>query len=757
MAKKTLDTNFLNLRTVFAYNLDNTNISTTKVLASDGKDGTFWSPPQLLGQLPTFNAFQAGTQVILATNTNRTLRLTASNGVGFIGSTLIGEYFTHFDVSGSTSISTIKKNRTNGTVNIQTSGFISAYVDTNTNIVTLSSSKSAPALSTGDFYFQQLKVVSSVQAPCDATGNSIIYGASYDTYPSFVAISPLTFSTLITTKQVFLSAYPYTAAGFLSLSSYTGNLFISSFSTISTLYITKPDFSTGMGSVSTMQYLNYSTNMSTVVKLSNDTQIEYLNAVGNTLARAFVVQLTDQFALVNTGLSTVSTNKTTKSLMFNTNASIFLNSVSYTTSTISTLAGAGLGVLSNFFTPTIIAFSTQLSTLSTSMNVNILQMSNTVNTNIATYFLSTASTFAQLPYISSMTLISTTKFLPYISSQTLQSTLKTLPYISSQSLISTFSVRNQLGLYTDISTFTQNVQSTVKGINENAPYISSLTLQSTLQSTFIFGNYIRNIASTTQGIIDYGAFNDYVSSISTLLPQGYIGNIDLALYSTTNAIFSRTSTISTLSYISSFAGLGQLYVSTPRSTILGCFRSSIGYNGYSGTTRNCYRVLNTVNNPFIAYDYKYDLYFSTAQLRIDNMSTYIVSTSQVQIDFNVCFSFPTTYSYPYSDADRLIPISSFLQYNNNNYVSLRNGTFSEYVNAYYNKTSGGTTVNNFGRYEKRISFVFSGDEIIKTYPYSNLLLHHRVLFAEYLPNPNIILLLQSYPSPTNSIFVSIYN
>ena len=301
MAKKTLDTNFLNLRTVFAYNLDNTNISTTKVLASDGKDGTFWSPPQLLGQLPTFNAFQAGTQVILATNTNRTLRLTASNGVGFIGSTLIGEYFTHFDVSGSTSISTIKKNRTNGTVNIQTSGFISAYVDTNTNIVTLSSSKSAPALSTGDFYFQQLKVVSSVQAPCDATGNSIIYGASYDTYPSFVAISPLTFSTLITTKQVFLSAYPYTAAGFLSLSSYTGNLFISSFSTISTLYITKPDFSTGMGSVSTMQYLNYSTNMSTVVKLSNDTQIEYLNAVGNTLARAFVVQLTDQFALVNTG------------------------------------------------------------------------------------------------------------------------------------------------------------------------------------------------------------------------------------------------------------------------------------------------------------------------------------------------------------------------------------------------------------------------------------------------------------------------
>ena len=753
MAKRTLDTNFLNLRTIFAYNPDNTNISSTKVLATDGQDGTFWSPPQLLGQLPTFNAFQTEAQVIRATNTNRTLRLTASNGVGFTGSTLIGEYFTHFDVSGSRSISTIKNNRTTGTLNIQTSSFISAYVDTNTNTITLSSSKSAPALSTGDLYFQQLKVVSSVQEPCDATGDSIIYGASYDTYPSFVAVSPLTFSTLITTKQVFLSAYPYTAAGFFSLSSYTGSLFISSFSTISTLYVTKPDFSTGMGSVSTIQYLNYSTNMSTVVKLSNDTQIKYLNAVGDTLARAFIVQVTDQFTTLNTGLSTLSTNKTLKSFMFDTNANIFLNNLSYTTSTISTFTGINLE-LSDFITSRIIVFSTQLSTLSTSMTTNLLLMSNTVNANIATYFLSTASTFAQLPYISSISLISTTKSLPYVSSQVLRSTLRIVPYLSSPSLVSSFSLQNTFTLYTDRSTFTQNLQSTVKGINDNAPYISSLTLQSTLQSTFVFGNYIYNIASTTQGILDYGAFNDYVSSISTFLPQGYVSNLDVALYSTTNAIFSQTSTISTLTYISTFAGLGQLYVSTVRP-ILGCFRSSIGYDGYSGTSQNCFRIQNLVNNPYYGY-YEYDIYFSTAKLRVDTMSTYIVSTSKVQIDFNLSFNFPTTYISPFSN-DRLVPISSFLKYNDTNYVSLRNGTFSEYINLFYDNTFN-TTYNNFGRYEKRISFVFSGDEIMKTYSHSNLLLNHRVLFAQALaPNPNIFIQLNSFASPKNSIFVSIYN
>jgi hypothetical protein len=756
MAKRTLDTNFLNLRTIFAYNPDNTNISSTKVLATDGQDGTFWSPPQLLGQLPTFNAFQAGTQVIRATNTNRTLRLTASNGVGFIGSTLIGAYFTHFDVSGSRSISTIKNNRTTGRLNIQTSSFISAYIDTNTNTITLSSSKSAPALSTGDLYFQQLKVVSSVQEPCDATGDSIIYGASYDTYPSFVAVSPLTFSTLITTKQVFLSAYPYTAAGFFSLSSYTGSLFISSFSTISTLYVTKPDFSTGMISVSTIQYLNYSTNMSTVVKLSNDTQIEYLNAVGNTLARAFVIQVTDQFTTLNTGLTTLNTKQTLKSYMFDTNASIFLNNLSYTTSTISTFTGNGLNLeLSDFITSRIMVFSTQLSTLSTSMTTKLLLMSNTVNANIATYFLSTASTFAQLPYISSMTLTSTTKSLPYISSQVLQSTLRIVPYLSSPSLLSSFSLQNTFTLYKDRSTFTQNLQSTVKGINDNAPYISTLTLQSTLQSTFVFGNYIANIASTTQGILDYGAFNDYVSSISTFLPQGYVSNLDVALYSTTNAIFSQTSTISTLSYISTFAGLGQLYVSTPVPSILGCFRSSIGYDGYSGISQNCFRIQNLVNNPYYGY-YNYDIYFSTAKLRVDTMSTYIVSTSQVQIDFNLSFNFPTTYISPFSN-DRLVPISSFLKYNDTNYVSLRNGTFSEYINLFYDTTLN-TTYNNFGRYEKRISFVFSGDEIMKTYSHSNLLLNHRVLFAQALPaNPNIFIQLKSFASPKNSIFVSIYN
>jgi hypothetical protein len=208
--------------------------------------------------------------------------------------------------------------------------------------------------------------------------------------------------------------------------------------------------------------------------------------------------------------------------------------------------------------------------------------------------------------------------------------------------------------------------------------------------------------------------------------------------------------------------LGKIYISTANSTILACFRSSIGYDGYSGTTQNCYRLLNTVNNPFTTYGYNYDLYFSTAKLNITSMSNFIVSTSKVQIDFNIFFSFPTKASSnnSYTNVNRLVPISSFLQYiphqdDPPSFLSLTNGSFTEYVNAYYDPNDGTNLTNNC-LYNKRISFLYSGDDIIKTYT-NFITLNHRVLFAEYLPNPNIALLLQSYPSLTNSIFVTIYN
>ena len=763
---KSIDTDFLSLRTVFARNTDNTKISSTKVLVADGNGGTFWAAPQLLGSLPVFNVIETSAAKYTATETNRTLRLTAGEGIAMNSSTLLGTTFLNIDVSGATTISSSK-------IKIATTGFISAHTDSNTNTIFLSSSKTAPALSTGDLYFQQLKVISSVQDPIDTTpfrGNSLFESNKHSFYTTFAAVSPLALSSFTTTKQVFLSMYPYSASGFLTMSTTVGSIFISSLSTISSIYITKSDFSTGMLSLSTIEYLNHSTSVSTLVKLSNDSQVEYSNSVGNTLARAFYVQMTTYFDTLNKGLSTVTAVKTTIDTMLSTNTNIFINTQSRTTSSLSTFADSGLAALSNFTTYNMFFFSSQLSTLSTSLGLNILTMSNTVTTSINNFNRSTVSTFNQLGslgYISSLSLRSTIVSLPYISTKQLLSTVISLNNVSSQSLISTFSLQNQIGFYTDRSTFTQNVQSTVKGINENAPYISTLTLQSTLQSTFIFNNYVNSIAlpSTTKSIIDYGSFNGYVSSISSFTPQGYIytSNMNPAIYSTTNAVFSRTSTISTLTYISTFDTLGEIYISTANSTILACFGSSIGYNGLRGTQNSRY-LQNVDNNPYDIYGFFNDIYFSTATLDVGSMSDFIVATSKVQIDFNISFNFETTASSneSYSNINRLVPISSFLLYTPDSspttFISFTNGTFTEYINMYYDSNDTLNKTNKF-IYDKRISFLCSGGDII-TVNKALITLNHRVLFAKYYSNGNPdcnVTIINSFPSLTNSIFVTIYN
>ena len=763
---KSIDTDFLSLRTVFARNTDNTKISSTKVLVADGNGGTFWAAPQLLGSLPVFNVIETSAAKYTATETNRTLRLTAGEGIAMNSSTLYGTTFLNIDVSGAANISSSK-------IKIATTGFISAHTDSNTNTIFLSSSKTAPALSTGDLYFQQLKVISSVQDPIDTTpfrGNSLFESNKHSFYTTFAAVSPLALSSFTTTKQVFLSMYPYTASGFLTMSTTIGSIFITSLSTISSVYITKSDFSTGMLSLSTIEYLNHSTSVSTLVKLSNDSQVEYSNSVGNTLARAFYVQMTTYFDTLNKGLSTVTAVKTTIDTLLSTNTSIFINTQSRTTSSLSTFAGSGLGSLSNFTAYNMLFFSSQLSTLSTSLGLNILTMSNTVTTSLNNFNRSTVSTFNQLGslgYISSLSLRSTIVSLPYISTKQLLSTVISLNNVSSQSLISTFSLQNQIGFYTDRSTFTQNVQSTVKGINENAPYISTLTLQSTLQSTFIFNNYVNSIAlpSTTKSIIDYGSFNGYVSSISSFTPQGYIytSNMNPAIYSTTNAVFSRTSTISTLTYISTFDTLGKIYISTANSTILACFGSSIGYNGARGIQNSRY-LQNVDNNPYDIYGFFNDIYFSTATLDVASMSNFIVATSKVQIDFNISFNFETTASSndSYSNINRLVPISSFLLYTPDSspttFISFTNGTFTEYINMYYDSND---TLNKTNKviYDKRISFLCSGGDII-TVNKALIELNHRVLFAKYYSNGNPdcnVTVINCFPSLTNSIFVTIYN
>lgn len=791
-ATKSLDTDFLSLRTVFEKNTLNQNISSTKVLASDGQNGTFWAAPQLLGALPTFNAFETSAGKFTATEENRTLRLTAGDGFSMRASTLYGASLQYIDVSGSSSISSTK-------VKIATTGLISTSTDKQTNTITFYSLKAAPALSTGDLYFQQLKIISSVQAPLDTRpfgGNSLFSGNSYDFYTTFAGVGSLTLSSFTTTKQVFVSMYPYSASGFLQMSTTVGSMYISTMSTISTLFITKPDFSTGMGSISTTDFLSYSTNVSTLVELSNYSQIRYLNAVGETLARAFVVQLTDQFGILNTGLSTISSVKTTKSVMLNTNANIFLNTGSKVTSTISSFTDFANGSTYDAIINRLGLFSTQLSTLSTSLGTNVALMSNVAKAENTLYIVSTNSTFSQLGsmgYLSTLSLVSTVRSLPYISSQTYQSTIQSLSLISSVTLISTFSLQNQVGRYTDRSTFIQNLQSTVKQVNENAPYISSLTLISSLQSTvagipFVLGNYVQtaNLVSTTQGIINYGSFNGYVSTLSTFAISEFVSSktLNYSLYSTTNAIFSRTSIISSASLTSTVDALGQIYLSSIKVSSFGIITtSSIRYDGnrsaspssffiptYGSNTnstgvfdsnRDTYDYPNII--PYYFYTesiygtyYTYtDIFLKTADLDMSAFSNYIKPRTRVQIDFNLNIFInppvnPSEFASPII-TDRLLPMSSYLTYTVNDVITtIPEAITTEHVYCYQSTPSVKVT--------KRISFTILG-QYFTALSEKTISLRHRIQNFTYSFDGNEAVdgKYLVFPSPQNSIFVSIYN
>jgi len=788
-ATKSLDTDVLSLRTVFEKNIVNQNVSSTKVLASDGQNGTFWAASQLLGGLPTFNAFETSASKFYATETNRTLRLSASDGFSMRASTIYGTSLSYIDVSGSSSIH-------NSKVKIATSGFLSALTDIKTNSLTFYSSKPAPALSTGDLYFQQLKIISSLQSPIDTKmfkGNSIFSGKSYDFYTTFAAVSPLALSSFTTTKEVFLSMYPYTAAGFFKISTTVGGLFISSLSTISSVYITKPDFSTGMGSVSSLEFLNHSTNVSTLVELSNYSQIRYLNAVGNTLARAFVVQLTDQFGTLNGGLSTMSTFQTPKSLFFSMNANILLKAGSQVTSTISTFTDFGNGTSYKATIGQLRLFSTQLSTLSTSLGYKITSMSNTAKLDQVSYILSTSSTISQLGslgYLSSSSLVNTVISLPYVTANTYVATVNSSPIISTLSLNSTFTLKNNSGVYTDKSTFIQTLQSTVKQVTENASYVSSSTLDFSLQSTviglpFIIGNYIQNdtLISTTQGIRDYASLNGYVSSFPSLDTSQYISSktLDYALYSTTKAIFSETQTISTASLTSTVNGLGQIYLSAIKVSSFGLITAAaVAYSGNKSLTTTSYFAPTYSSNsnstgvfvyqysnyifPNINPYYNYnsnsatyfmntDIFLQTATLDMNPFTSYIKNTSRVQIDFNLNIYINRIYNNTNSNfPERLLPMTSYLTYGATQ-STISEASFTEHV--YYN-----TVIENGPaiKITKKISFNILG-QYLQSLPTNIFTLRHRIQNFTFSSDGNGGLDGQYlvFPSPQNSIFVSIYN
>ncbi len=577
-SKRTLDTDYITLRKVFAKLSDNSQIPAHYVLASVGDGRTYWAPPSTLGGLPTFSEVQFDSNAYIARNDNQLLRIHASDGIGLSTTSsslqLYGKLFQSMDISGVSSLYAYSNFLLNNTITLATEGFVSSSTTPTETTLTIHSLPDVPALSTNIISYQSLKVISSVATPIDTTpyaGNMIWSKTDRSTFPIFSGVQDFILRTVFTPPAIGAELSSYSAKEFLTISTVVATSFLSTISSISSLYTQKNIFSTALISLSTTEYNNYSTNVSTTYGVSNYTQLTYNQKFGDTMARATIIQLNDQFGILNAGVSTISSFKTPVYIMLSTNRG-FIDSYSTPTSlSTSTFSNFAAGSIFDFTVTGMLVFSTQLSTLSTSIGSNIEVLINGLS-NLSQYFVvSTTSTFQQLGTLG------------YISSPSYQSSLRglgTLNYLSTSAMTS--SIVN-LPSYNLPSSLTTSFTSTTQGLVNTLPIVSTQTLQSSILSTTAgfrlqaATTYVSSlilassIPSTTQGIINYAGSVGYISTpslTSTLVST--VQGLSSFLYYTSSQLFSTlTSTlngigfVSTLSLQSTVEGLeGLSYVSS---------------------------------------------------------------------------------------------------------------------------------------------------------------------------------------------------
>ncbi len=596
-SKKSLDTDYITLRKVFARQSDNIPPPGQYVLASYGDGRTYWAQPSTLGMLATFNEFQMDSNSYIGSN-NSTLTFTAGTNIRFSTFSvssfqIIGNLFQYIDVSGADSIYSFSNNQVNNRISFATSGFISTSTTVPTQtLFLLSSIRDAPALCTNIISYQSLKVISTLKTPSDTSqdeGNMIYSKQDIDSYPVLSGYKDFLFQTNAYPTVAGIQLSSYSARDFLGISTSLATSYLSTLSTISSIYTSKDIYSTALTSLSTTEYRYYSTNVSTTIGFSNETQLTYNQKFGDTMARATIIQLNDQFGLLNTGLSTVSTYKTPVYIMISANKSIIDSFSTPTSISTSTFYNFGAGSIFNFRVNGILAVSTQLSTLSTAVGTNITNYVNSLTNSHANFIVSTTSTFNQLGSIG------------YISSLSVQSTLQglgTISYVSTPSLIST--VSGMVQYYPNSIQVQSSFVSTTAGLDPSI--LSSLTLQSSIVST-VFGmqtqpayTYISSaglqtgIVSTTKGLFDYAGTNSYISSLT--LASTLISTFSsLSLYPKEQTIFSSINStingltfVSTLSLQSTLDGLTKLNYFTQNDLnstvdsyykVIKCFESTI--------------------------------------------------------------------------------------------------------------------------------------------------------------------------------------
>ena len=779
-SRRTYDTDFITLRTVYAQNSNNVKIPALYALVADGSGGTRWSIPSTLSTNPSFNQIITTGGTYTADLSFNTFRLFAGQGIGMVNGTpgsnetfIYAKAFNQIDISGADSLKSFSNGILTQSVKFATAenAYIQLRTDSDTNTLFIDGPMTQ-TISTGYYGFNKFVIipsVSTIQTNLTAYPKNTLFADSQSTQITFAGVNDLILSTNYSTNQVFFTVSSFTAAGYLALSGETFSVYNRLISTISSGFVTVPNFSTGAINLSTLSFSNASSVNSSIFGVSTyfGGRFDFLNSLIST--RATIEQLNTVTGNFQISISSFSTNYMSYTDYISSAAGI-LNQISTTLflSGISTIYVYD-GNLINFSVGSITYDQSDISTLSTATNSRIISTNTALSAQNEGNLLSTFSTvlgLGTLGYVSSTQLTSTTQGLGtigYISTTQLTSTiagLGTFGYISTAQLISTVAGLGTLGYIS--TSFTNNIlQSTVTGINNNLGslgYVSSSTLEASIQSTTqgltnSLGTlgYVSTLSlqSTTQGLYD-GFGNYYIStaglntiiqsSIEGLGTVGYLSTSQLndALTSSFNALFTYN-LISSPNLKSTIDNLGSMgYVST--ATLVSSFnaikksliniRSSIAYAGNTGEV--------TMQN----YGDDSCLYFSTATVNFDRFSSFINSTSMLSFDanINVFFSGPLD-----SNNTGIYQITSYLLCKTNPANIMTSATYSDSLYAIYGVSNS---------YSRMITFDINRSFIQSNYTFNYNLVHY-LSNNDSNTNTTFSTSASIYMSPINSLFFTV--
>lgn len=441
-------------------------------------------------------------------------------------------------------------------------------------------------------------------------------------------------------------------------------------------------------------------------------------------------------------------------------------------------AGTGIGYLPS----TIDGLTSNVSSISSlvsSLQIGLSTLSTTIgnafiNTGIYVNNLnSTVEGLASANYISSTQLISTIEGLGtfnYVSTSQLFSTSEGLAAgILNPQLVST--VKN-LGSEGYVST--SQLVSTVEGLGTYG-YISSPTFVSTLQSTlagFATAGYVSTsqLVSTVEWFLNPSRFVSTGALVSTVDGLGSLGYVSSATLN--NSLVSTVAGLGTVGYVSTSAlqstinGLGTAgYVSTAivnasffidnggTFNILGgtaivssatsvvflstFVLSSLTYSGNNGTI-----IPDRYPDPVLGNH----MIFSTAKVRLDQFSSYILSNTRINLEMYPTFVFPrlNTGASGYS----LINMSTMLAYGN----TFVGPVASSWVYA-------GTQASGFGNvFQQPIHMQIPGSLIQNKFSNEYVIVHNLVSSVTSNLAPGFVSgNIEAQFGSTNSLFLSIQN